>query len=154
MQGNHYVLIPADIIEKIEGFKNTRVMISVNGHPAWHGGIMALGNGNGYISIGKKLLKEFGIQLGSQVQVTFNADESEFGVPICEELQELLDQDEEGARRFGLLKPSVQRYIINYAGAVKSSQLRIDRSIILIGNLKKIPEGKENFRAILGLPPQ
>ena len=67
------------------------------------------------------------------------------------ELAELLRQDEEGKTRFNQLTPGRQRYIIHYVSAVKSSQLRIDRAILLIENLKKLPKGKESFRETLGM---
>jgi len=72
-------------------------------------------------------------------------------MPVPEELEELLRQDPEGERRFEMLTPGRQRYIIHYVNQVKSSQLRINRAMLLIGNLKKQPEGKESFRAMLGL---
>jgi hypothetical protein len=44
----------------------------------------------------------------------------------------------------------MQRYIIHYVASVKSSQLKIDRAFLLLTNLKKLPKGKETFRAMLG----
>ncbi len=43
------------------------------------------------------------------------------------------------------------RYVIFYVSSVKSTQLRVDRAVRLIGNLKKLPVGKESFRQMLGL---
>jgi hypothetical protein len=44
----------------------------------------------------------------------------------------------------------MQRYIIHHADGVKSPQLRIERALMMIENLKKLPVGKEEFRRILG----
>jgi uncharacterized protein YdeI (YjbR/CyaY-like superfamily) len=96
-------------------------------------------------------LKELGLTIGDWVEVSLNPDNSKYGMPVPEELEELLHQDPEGERRFEMLTPGRQRYIIHYINQVKSSQLRIDRALLLIGNLKKLPEGKEDFRGMLGL---
>jgi uncharacterized protein YdeI (YjbR/CyaY-like superfamily) len=55
---------------------------------------------------------------------------------VPEELKELLAQDPEGKRRFDRLDCSVkERYIIYYVTGVKSSQLRLERALLLITNL-------------------
>ncbi|MCX6296151.1 MAG: YdeI/OmpD-associated family protein, partial [Bacteroidetes bacterium] len=109
------------------------------------------GKGNGYISINASRLKKLGLKFKDEVLVSLKKDESEFGMEVSEELKELLEQDEEGLRRFNMLTPGKQRYIIHYVNTVKSSQLRINRAIMLITNLKKTKEGKESFREMLGL---
>ena len=92
-----------------------------------------------------------GLKFKDTVTISLKKDESEYGMPLSEELKELLEQDDEGMRRFKMLTPGKQRYIIHYVNTVKNSQLRIDRAIMLISNLKKTKEGKESFRAMLGL---
>jgi len=70
-----------------------------------------------------------------------------------EELEALLEQESEGARLFEALSDGKKRYIIHYVGSVKSSQLKIDRAIMLINNLKTMG-GKFDFRHLLGMPPR
>ena len=79
-------------------------------------------------------------------------DESEFGMPVPEELDELFAQDEEGFRRFCGLSPGKQRNIIHFVSSVKNSQSRIDRALKLINNLKLLPEGKEKVSEIFKGP--
>ncbi|MGZ6540100.1 MAG: YdeI/OmpD-associated family protein, partial [Bacteroidia bacterium] len=124
---------------------------TVNDKLTFQAGVVALGNGNGYISINASRLKKLGLKFKDTVSVSLKKDESEFGMEMCEELKELLQQDEEGMRRFKMLTKGKQRYIIYYVAMVKSSQKRIDRAILLITNLKKTKEGKESFREMLGL---
>ena len=113
--------------------------------------MVALGNGSGYISINMSRLKKLGLKFKDTITVSLKKDESEYGMPLSEELKVLLEQDDEGMRRFKMLTPGKQRYIIHYVNTVKNSQLRIDRAILLITNLKKTKERKESFRAMLGL---
>jgi uncharacterized protein YdeI (YjbR/CyaY-like superfamily) len=67
-----------------------------------------------------------------------------------EELKELLDQDPEGLRRFELLSLGKKRYIIYYVAGVKSSHLKLERSLLIINNLKLTKVGKESFKEMLG----
>lgn len=149
--GMHYLEVPRDIIDKLGGKFKMRLLCTINDKLTFQGGLVALGNGSGYISINMSRLKKLGLKFKDTVTISLKKDESEFGMEVSEELKELLEQDEEGMRRFKLLTPGKQRYIIHYVNTVKNSQLRIDRAIMLISNLKKTKEGKESFRAMLGL---
>lgn len=149
--GMHYLHIPARIIKAMGGTFSKRLICTVNGELSFQGGFMALGNGDAYISINKSRMKKLGIQKGDEVLLQLKADSSEYGMEMPEELSELLKQDTEGNRRFHALTPGKQRYIIQYVNTVKSSDLRINRAVLLISNLKKSKEGKESFRQMLGL---
>ncbi|MFN5416372.1 MAG: YdeI/OmpD-associated family protein [Flavobacteriia bacterium] len=129
---------------------NQRFIIKINNSESWHAGVVALGNGKGYITIKTAILKKNALQLGDVVDVHLEKDESEFGMEVAEELKEVLFQDSEGEERFNLLPKGKQRYIIYYVNQVKSSQKRIERSLMLITNLKKTQVGKEEFRFLLG----
>ena len=153
LPGMHYLEVPQDVVQ-ILGTLNIRLFCNVNGQLKFQCGLMALGEGRAYISISKKRMQQLGIELHDEVKVTLEKDDSAYGTEVPAEMEELLQQDEEGNRRFLLLKPGMQRYMLNHVSAVKSPQLRVDRAITLIENLKKLPEGKENFRAMLGLPPR
>ena len=116
--------------------------------------LVALGGGAAYISLNKARLKSFGLTLGNEVQVHLELDQSKYGLEVPEELQALLEQDEEGAKLFETLTDGQQRYIIYYVSQVKSSALKIDRAIMMIRNLKTMPEGPFSFRHLLGMPPR
>jgi hypothetical protein len=146
----HYFEVPPEVVQQLGGTFKVRVLCTINDKLTFQGGLVALGNGSGYISINNARLKQLCLQSGNEVQVKLEPDESEFGMEFPDELTELLSQDEEGKRRFYLLPPGKQRYIIYYVAGVKNSQLRIDRALLLINNLKQLPLGKESFREMLG----
>lgn len=145
----HYIEVPADVIDHFGSF-SMRVVCTLNNKVTFQTGLMALGNGNGYINMNLTRMKKLGVKLKDEVTVTLKKDDSKYGMPMPEELKELLAQDEEGMSRFKLLTPAKQRYILYYVNGVKNPQLRIDRAILLITNLKKTKEGKESFREMLG----
>ena len=148
--GMHYLEVPAEVVQQLGGTFKLRLRCTVNQSLTFQCGLVALGGGSGYISLNARRMKELGVRNGSQVQVSLCKDESKYGVEVPAELAELLEQDAEGNLRFQQLTPGRQRYIMQYVASVKSSQLRIDRAIRLIENLKRLPPGKESFRAMLG----
>ncbi len=149
--GMHYLEIPATIVKKLAANFNIRLLCTVNDSITFQCGLVALGNGSAYISINAKRMKTLGVKNGDEVTVILKEDKSKYGMEVPKELSELFKQDLEGKKRFDLLPPGKQRYIIYYVSQVKSTQLRIDRAILLITNLKRLPLGKEAFREMLGL---
>ena len=150
-----YVEVPVEIISQLNGkFEkgklNHRVVISINNQINWQGGIVALGDGMGYITLSTARMKQISVHLNDTVTVSLKLDTSKYGFDVPEELEELLKQDIEGNRRFELLKPGIQRYIIYYIIQVKSSENRLDRALLLINNLKLTIEGKEEFKTLVG----
>ena len=149
--GMHYLEVPREIVQQLGGKYNVRLLCTVNNTITFQGGLVALGQGNAYISLNNKRLKQLTLRHGDLVQVTLEEDNSQYGMEVPEELAELLRQDDAGRQRFSQLTPGRQRYIIHYVSSVKSPQLRVDRAILLIENLKRMPAGKESFREMLGL---
>ncbi|WP_018128084.1 YdeI/OmpD-associated family protein [Balneola vulgaris] len=149
----HYITVPSDQVKAIGGI-GTRLICRVNDNPPFQCGLVALGGGAAYISLNKARLKSFGLTLGNEVQVHLELDQSKYGLEVPEELQALLEQDEEGAKLFDTLTDGQQRYIIYYVSQVKSSALKIDRAIMMIRNLKTMPEGPFSFRHLVGIPPR
>lgn len=145
-----YLEIPADVVKKIGGIGKQRLICEVNKKISFQCGLMSLSEGGAYISINAKRMKELGVEKGDTVKVILDEDTSEYGVDVAAELMELFKQDPEGKKRFDLLKPGMQRYILNYVNSVKSPQLKVERAFLLISNLKKQPVGKENFKEMLG----
>lgn len=145
-----YLEIPAPIVKKIGDIGKVRLLCEVNKQITFQCGLMSLPEGKAYISINSKRMKELGVGNGDTVAVILTEDTSEFGVDVTEELTELFKQDPEGKRRFDLLKPGMQRYILNFVNTVKSPQLRVDKAFMLITNLKNLTPGKETFKEILG----
>jgi hypothetical protein len=147
--GVSYIFIPSAIVKKAGGIKSGRWICEI-GQISFQCGMVSLSEGNAYITINKSRMKKAGLKPGDHVHVKLKKDNSEFGMEMCEELRVLLEQDPEGRKRFEALKPGMQRYILYYVAQVKNPQLRIDRSVLLINNLKISSPGKETFRILLG----
>lgn len=150
LPGMRYIEVPAELVKRTGAGYRIRLLCTLNNSITFQCGIVALGNGCGYISLNQKRMKTLKVKDGDTVRVCLNTDPSKYGMEVPKELKELFRQDKEGKRRFDLLSPGKQRYILFYIGSVKSEQKRVERAVLLIGNLKKLSTGKESFRAMLG----
>ena len=151
LPGMRYLEIPAAVVKKLGGKYSLRVICSVGTKVKFQAGLMALGGGKAYISLTRARMKTLGVREGDRVSVKLEVDPSEFGMEMPEELKVLLEQDNEGRQRFEGLTPGKKRYILHYVGAVKNPDLRLERALLLITNLKRAPQGKETFRQMLGI---
>ena len=86
---------------------------------------------------------------GDEINVSLKKDESEYGMKMSAELKEVISQDKEAKKRYEGLVPGKQRYLIYYVQQVKSKDLRLERAVRVIANLKKLPRGKESFKGLL-----
>ena len=116
--GVHYVEVPVEIVQQFGGRLNVRLLCTINHLVTFQCGLVALGNGSGYITLNAQRMKQACVCNGDKVNVVLVKDESAYGVEVPPELTELLAQDEEGMQRFQLLPPGKQRYIIQYVGGV------------------------------------
>jgi hypothetical protein len=124
-----------------------RVVCTLNDSFEFQCAIMAAGDGVYFILLNKKIRDTLKLKEGSKVNVSLEKDTSEFGMPLPEELQAVLNEDKDGNRLFLALTPGRQRNIIYAAGQVKNSEGRIQKSLIMIDHLKR-NGGKIDFRKL------
>jgi hypothetical protein len=144
----HYLEVPATVVKKVGGISKQRWICTI-GSLSWQCGLVAHKLGSAYILLNQKLMKKGGLKEGATVDVELKKDQSKFGMTVPKELSELFAQDKEGKARFEALVPGKRRYIIYYVNQVKGPQLRVERAVRCISNLKNLPKGKESFAGIL-----
>ncbi len=151
----HYVEVSSFVLKQLgkpdKVHLNQRVWIQINDFQKdkWQGGIVALGGGDGYITVSQARMKKFKIHFGEEVAVHLQKDDSEYGVEVAPEFLAVLDSDEEAKIRFDKLTKGFQRYLLYYTIQVKSPEKRIERALLLLNNLKKIVPGKETMKELL-----
>ncbi len=144
------VRVPEDIAEafKNEGVKRVvACLISDNGEHEYQCGLLPVGDGNTGIMINKTIRTKLSIGEGSRLLVRLRKDESEYGLEMPEELQELMNQDDEGSRLFHALTKGKQRTLIYVVSSVKSSERRIERALTVVAHLKE-HYGKIDFKRL------
>ena len=132
----HYVAVPQDIVETLTKDKNKRVICLFKGAYRKHCALMPKGDGTFFINVRKELHTKLGIQLGDEIELTIEKDTSKYGMPMPEEMAELLAIDEEGNTLFHALTLGKQRSLLHIIGKPKNSDTRLRKALVIIDFLK------------------
>lgn len=144
--GSHFA-VPDLIARSLTDGDDRRVVCLLNGKIEYQCALLPRGDGSFLIMVNKKTRDKLGLKPGSGVEVALRKDESEYGLPMPEELAELLRQDEEGNRLFHALTPGKLRTLLYIAGQPKNSEIRLRRALNIVEHLKK-NGGKINYRQL------
>lgn len=132
----HAVEVPNKIMDFYKKKEISRFIASVNQGPEFHCAFIPNGKGKGYILLNKELRKELNIIPGDKVSINIKPDESKYGMPLPEEMEELFYQDPEGSDVFHTLTPGKQRSLLYLVGKPKNSKTRLKKAITIIEYLK------------------
>lgn len=124
-----------------------RVVCLLNEKMEYQCALLPRGDGSFLITVNKKIQTQLGLKIGSKVSVRLRRDESEYGLPMPEELAELLAQDEEGNLVFHSLTPGKIRTLLYIVGQPKSSDVRLQRALAVVEHLKK-NAGKIDYKLL------
>lgn len=135
--GWHFLVVSKEIVARF-GFegKSKRVVCSINGSDDFQCALLPSGD-IFYIIVNKKKRDALGIVADDTVSVELVRDESKYGLPMPEELQEVLNQDPEGDRLFHGLTAGKQRSLLYFVGKVNDIDKRIHQALIIIDHLKE-----------------
>ena len=135
--GWHYIAVPSKIGEKFPKKRGSRrVICTINGTESFPAALMPY-DGEFTIVVNKERRSKLGILAGDKVSVAIAVDDSEYGMPMPEELQEVLNQDPDGLAAFKALTPGKQRSIMYYIGTIKDIDKRIHAALIFIHHIKR-----------------
>lgn len=132
----YHILVPPDIVDVLRRQKIKRFLVSLQGGETFHAGLIPAGDQRYFIKINQSLRKKHHLEVGSQCHVQLTQDDSKYGIPIADEMQELLDQDSEGRVLFHALTPGKQRSLLYLINRYKTSDMRLDKAIIILQHLK------------------
>lgn len=133
----HYAIeIPKEVAELFIEGNDKRVICKLSKEVWFHGALMPLGNGNYFINLNAERRKKLGLVHGQVIDVELEKDNSEYGMPMSEELREVLNQDDEANEIFHSLTPGRQRTLIYWVDNVKSSDIKIRRAFVLTNHMK------------------
>ncbi len=144
---NYHLKVPQDIIVNIKKKKITRFMCSLNKGAKFHASLIPAGEGIYFIKINKELRLRHKLKIGDSVAVLIEKDESKYGMPLPEEMEELLLHDPEGDRLFHQLTPGKQRSLLYLIVKIKSKEKRLEKSFIILEHLKE-QKGSLDFKIL------
>ena len=102
---------------------------------------------NYFININKELRSRFRLDVGDEVEAAIRPDLSKYGLPMPEELEELLAQDPEGDQLFHALTPGKQRSLLFMVGKPKGTDTRLKKALVILDHLK-VNQGQLDFRRL------
>ena len=141
-----YVAIPKKIGDQFVQGDDRRIICTINDEIKIHGALMPKGDVYS-IYLKKAMMKKHGLQEGDEVNVKLEKDQSEYGIPLPESFQVLLDQDEEGSRYFHELTKGKQRSLIHLVGKVKNVDSQLAKGLAIMHHLKEA-KGELDFKRL------
>ena len=121
----------------LEGSEDRRVVCRLNDRVTYQCAMLPRGDGSYLITVNKKIRTQLRLEEGTRFEVSLEKDESEFGLPFPEELEELLAQDPEGNKHFDALTPGKKRNLLYIVGQPRRSETRLSRALAVVDHLKE-----------------
>src|SRR5690606_41082564 len=97
--GFHFV-VTADIARVFINGNDRRVICTLNERLKFPCALMPKGDGAFFVNVNKEIRDKLKLKEGTAVHVMMEKDESEYGLPMPEEFEEVLNQDAEGRAHF------------------------------------------------------
>lgn len=144
---NYHIKVPESIVDHIKKEKIKRFLCKLNKGRPFHASLMPAGSGIYFIKINKALRSKYNLTLGKKITVQLTKDESTYGIEFPEEMEELLKQDPEGELHFQKLTPGKQRSLLYLVSKIKSTDLKISKSLIILEHLKE-QKGALDFKIL------
>ncbi|MDH3698891.1 MAG: YdeI/OmpD-associated family protein [Flavobacteriaceae bacterium] len=147
----HSVQIPEEIafIFIKQGYRRVKVKASFEGKSIEYYAALQKVKGNFILMLNKPNQKKLGIFSNDYFQIQLFEDTSKYGVDMPEELEAVLDSDPDAYEVFESLTLGKKRGLIYAVAAYKTSQTRIDKSLLMADNLKReIRNPKELFKPL------
>ncbi len=142
-----HLMVPQDISDEFNNHHIKRLICTLNGEESFQCALMPKGGNEYFININKERRRKLQLHQGDKVRVELEEDKSPYGLPMPEELHELLKMDDEGSRLFHALTPGKQRNLIFIAGKPKTSDTRLTKALVIIEYLKRTG-GRLDFREL------
>lgn len=131
-----FFIVPEEIADFYKSKNITRFICEINDLVKINCAILS-GNGAKFVLINKQVAKKLSLINGSEVSVVLKADESEYGMPVPQEIIDLFAHDEEFSNLFHSLTPGKQRSLLFIVGKPKSVEARIKKVVVICNHLKE-----------------
>jgi len=143
---SYYVAIPKKIGDQFIQGEDRRVKCTIENYQTIHSALMPKGDVYS-IYVKKEFLKKYGLSEGDEVNILLEKDESEYGMPLPESFEALLEQDEEGRIYFKELSMGKQRSLIHIVSKVKNVDSQLAKGLAIMHHLKEA-KGELDFKRL------
>ncbi len=142
-----HVRVPAAAVAAMNAGTSRRIRCSVEGLPERQCALLPIGKGTMVIAINATLRAKLGCQFGDRIRLTIRRDASNYGLPMPEELEELLRQDKRANALFHSLTPGRRRTLLHIVGSVRRPDLRLLRANAVVRHLHA-HDGQIHYREL------
>lgn len=142
--GGHFV-VDDSVVQEIKSLKIKRLICEINKQIKINCALQSMGNGTYYVMVNKTLQKKLGIKIGEPIDINLKEDTSKYGLPLPEEMEEIMAQDPEVDRIFHSLTPGKQRSLLYLIGKPKTTESRIKKAVLISRYIVDV-DGKIDFR--------
>lgn len=143
---NYYLLVSANEANAFVNNNNRRVVCTFHNEVAIHTSLMPR-HGDFFILLNERIMKQLNLKLNDQIIINIEKDNSEYGVPMPEELEVVLSQENQGSFYFHNLTPGNQRNLIYIVNQVKNVNSRMAKALAIVAHLTDV-EGKLDFKLL------
>lgn len=144
--GQH-IMVPQKVADHFAQKKIKRIICTINNSHDLHGAIMPNTDGTRYITLNKELSRNLKLKVGDELSIEITEDKSKYGMPMPEEMDELLKMDPESDAYFHKLTPGKQRTLLYLIAKPKTSDTRLKKAVIITEYLKMV-NGKLDFKEL------
>jgi len=144
---NYHILVPPEIISGLKENKVDRFICSINKGKPFNSSLIPAGDNEYFIKVNKTIRQQSNLEIGSKCSIHITEDNSKYGIPMPNEMSELLSQDPSGDAYFHSLTPGKQRSLLFLVNKVKSTSIRLKKSIIILDHLKEM-NGKLDYKIL------
>ena len=145
---NWQLRVPADVTAALLASETgRRVVCSLNQSEPYQCALTPIGSGVYVLTVNQGRIKKLKLEEGKAVGIELFPDDSKYGLPMAEELAELLHQDEEGNTLFHALSSGKLRTLLYIVNQGKNSDHRLERAVVVIEHLK-MNGGKVNYKRL------
>lgn len=132
---SYYLAIPQNKADEFIEGDNRRVKCTLYGESI-HSALMPKGD-ICFIYLKKDFMKRHGLVEGDEIEIHLEKDHSDYGIPLPDSFQELLNQDAEGSMYFHELTKGKQRSLIHIVGKVNNVDSQLAKGLAIMHHLKE-----------------
>lgn len=141
------VQVPDEIVVYFKNKAVSRFIFTVNDTESFNGAFVPYEKGKFLIIINSERQKKLRKSFGDDIEILIEEDNSEYGMPLPDEMAIAFNEDPEGSDFFHKLKPGKMRSLLYIVGKFKSADKRIEKSIIILEHLRS-NHGQLDFKML------
>ncbi|MEN0003578.1 MAG: YdeI/OmpD-associated family protein [Bacteroidota bacterium] len=130
--GYFYLRVKAATVETFSRKRATRLLVNLDERVEYGCGLNHMGDGDYFIIVAGRYLKQLQKEKGDIVQYTLREDPNPLGVAIPEVLSALLEQDEAAKTVFDRLTDGKKRSLIYSIQKVKDIDKQVDKILAFL----------------------